>query len=255
MMKFLCSSLLLALVSPVVARMKSGVASEHELVMELYKEKLRSLQGDGPGRDLQDIVQDIDLLDGICTELLDATIGGVGAALLGETFACTCDIELLPPAIFASCGTGLPVCFVPPDIVCGKPLLEFGIDLFAILDGEFPLTGQVCYNDLVIFGALDLSQLPLCIGVDAGLFEIFGIGEDGVNVTIPEGALNDACTATVGDDECTSCEVCSGGLISFNCTEFHPELIATCADLGVIPTSFADLYRVDEVTLSLDGFE
>lgn len=252
MMKFLCSLLLLALFSPVAAIMKSGVASEHELVMALYQEKVRSLQGDGPGRELQDT----DLLDGICTELLDATIGGVGAAFLGETFACTCDIELLPPSILAECSAGEPVCFVPPDLVCGTPELKFGIDIFAILEGQFPLTGQICYNNLIIFGVLDLSALPLCIGVDAGLFEIFGgLGEDGVNVTIPEGALDDACTATVGGEECTSCDLCPGGLISFNCTEFHPELIATCTDVGVIPTSFADLYRVDEVTLGLDGFE
>lgn len=193
----------------------------------------------------------------LCGNVLTGILG-VPFRLLNRNFTCSCGFDLIPPSLSAGCGNGRTVCFVPPDIVCGTPELGLSLDFLSILQASFPFSAEICYNNLVIAGTLDLSNIPLCLGIDAGLLETLGglFGANSLNnetSSLPEPVDND-CAATMGSESCTSCSVCSDMTVSFNCTNIHPAVIGTCVDVGVIPFSFQDLLRVEDVSLNLDSY-
>lgn len=242
-MKLSFFSLLLALLAPVAARITPGAVSEPEPdALALFQEKVRALEGQ-PGREL--------FLDDVCGDILTGIVGGA-LSIVKADLACTCTFDVLKLSLGASCASQEPVCFVPPDVVCGTPELGFSISLLSIFAGQFPFAGRICYNNLIIGGVLDLSAVPFCLDIDPNLLN--KLIPESVNATISEG-LDTSCDATIGDEPCTSCEVCDNGTVSFNCTNINSDVTGTCVDVGVIPTSFADIVRTDEVTLSLDGLE
>lgn len=251
-MKLAFLPILVALFAPATGKKVSAVkgSSLSELqqndIMAVFASKVADLQRGHQGREL--------ILDDLCSDIFGGFIGPVGG-LVGANITCTCGLDLIPPGISVGCSSDGPSCFVP-DIVCGEPGLSFSLDILSVFSGGFPFGASVCYDKLMIGGALDLSSIPFCLTLSPTILGFLGIGGDsetGESYSFPDSVDNE-CEATVGDDPCTSCEVCGTGAISFDCTNIHESLAATCADVGVIPTSFIDVLRVDEVQLSIDGF-
>jgi len=232
-MKFSISCFLVALTTPIAGlklQKEEYSAEEREALLALYEDKVYET---GDGRDL--------IFDDLCGSLLGGLVGAP-LALLGANVTCDCDLELLPPGIDVSCESEEPVCFVP-DLVCGNPSLGFGLGILSIFSGGFPFNAKICYDNLVIGGVLDLSFVPFCLSTSLipGLVAADEVG----------GGI---CEATIGDDACSSCEHCGGSKISFNCTNILANLTGTCVDIGIIPSSFSDIVKVDQVEFGVDGF-
>lgn len=229
-----------------IAALKSSskTFSEQNDALDLYFEKAHELQDNPRGREL--------IFDGVCAQLVSGFLGGI-LSLVGANITCDCGLELIPPGVSLGCGTASPVCFVPPDIVCGEPSLSFSLDLLSIFSGGFPFGGEICYNNLKIGGVLDLSAIPFCLSLSPTLLGFLGIpvADVGGNVTLD--SIEEPCTAKIGEQSCTSCDVCSGTAVSFNCTNIYEGFEATCTDIGIIPTAFTDIVKVNDVKLSLDS--
>ena len=244
-MRATCVPILLALIAPIAAaKALTKTANENDL-LALY-DKIQELQdGQQHGREL--------IFDSFCASLLSGLIGGIGS-LVGANITCDCGLELIPPGISVGCGSSAPVCFVPPDIVCGVPSLDFSLDILSIFAGGFPFGAEICYDNLMIGGVLDLSFIPFCLSLSPSILSIFGLSDADAqagNYTID--SIDKTCDAKIGEDACLSCDVCSSNTVSFNCTNIHPVMVATCVDIGVIPTSFSDVVRVDEVKFKVDS--
>ena len=229
-----------------IAALKSSpkTLAEQNDALALYLDKVQELQDDSRGREL--------IFDAFCSQIISGFIGGI-FSFVGANITCGCGLELIPPGVAIACGTSAPVCFIPPDIVCGEPSLSFSLDVLSVFTGGFPFGAQICYDNLKIGGVLDLSAIPFCLSLSPTLLGFLGIpaADAGGNYTID--SLDEACTAKIGEQICTSCDVCSNTTISFNCTNIQEGFEAQCVDIGIIPTSFTDVVRVDEVKLSLDS--
>jgi len=258
-MKVAFIPILLALVAPAAGKKVSAVKGssfsekEQNEFLAIYASKASELQRDHEGREL--------IFDDLCSDIVAGFIGPIGG-LVGTNITCDCGLDLIPPGISVGCSSGSPVCFVPPDIVCGLPGLSFSLDILSIFSGGFPFGAEICYDNLKIGGIIDLSSIPFCLGLSPTILGFLGIGantgvegdSDATECILPENVDN-KCDAKIGDVDCNSCEVCASGNISFNCTNVYEGFYATNVDVGVIPSTFSDILRVNEVQLSIDGFE
>jgi hypothetical protein len=166
------------------------------------------------------------IVDGVC----DTTQTQLG---LGDNVDCACDAEL--KGLFkgvegaVSCTLPEPRCLLPPSLYC------------ATGDIDINVSGGLFSNTAI---AADIKG---CFQVDSGL--PFGIANinDICFTFVPKGLRLQSCTATIGDVQCDSCEICDSGVdFKFDCSNVDilpgslrlpgPK-ISTCLGLSLIPTN------------------
>lgn len=189
---------------------------------------------------------------------------------------CTCGFDLFPPGLDAGCETDFKVC-IPPELVCGRPGIFVGFDLFRIIRLALPLKLEICYKDFEI-GGVDIP-LPLCLApfdilsgatfIDI-LLDFLGLGILGgffsVGEESPPAAVADAepgscerLTAELGENHCASAFRCTvpgtdEPCVILDCTNVEVEesnrvKVSTCQPLGFFPESRSDVSRVDELKM------
>jgi hypothetical protein len=199
-------------------------------------------------------------LGDICTSLLEAGLGAVIPEVVGSEespVTCECNPTLFPSlSISLTCASSDPVC-LPPDIICGTPSIEVGLDVSALLDGANPISFDACFAGLVIAGTIPIIEVlgPLCFSLVLTLLGSVGIGPglDSTNATTADlqAESTRTCKATLSGQECNSCTVCDGGLgLEYDCSNIEVDLKSNqCAHMN-LPTTLRDVYHPDKLVSS-----
>jgi hypothetical protein len=199
-------------------------------------------------------------LGDICTSLLEAGLGAVIPGVAGteeSPVTCECDPELFPSlSISLTCASTDPVC-LPPDIICGTPSIEVGLDVSALLGGENPITFDACFTEVVIAGTIPIIEIlgPLCFSLILTLLGSVGIGPglESTNATTADFQAESTriCKATLNDQECNSCTVCDGGLgLDYDCSNIEVDLKSNqCVHMN-LPKTLKDVYHPDKIVSS-----
>jgi hypothetical protein len=198
-------------------------------------------------------------LGDICSLLLGATLGATVPALAGtedSLLTCGCDPTIIPSlSISFECESAEPVCI--PDVICGTPSIEAGLDLTALLGGESPITFEACYSGTVIGGVIGLPDQILCFSFLQTLLGSIGIGplangnaDDTRNSTSiqAESTPLRECTATLNDQECSSCSFCDNNQgLAFDCTNIEGGVVSNTCVAMKLPNDVQDVYRPDQM--------
>jgi len=128
---------------------------------------------------------------------------------------------------------------------CLTPAVTGGVDILGLMNGG-PMEASyldLCLNDITIQGVPLVSEL--CISSLVGILA----PEDGTAAD----SIGTPCDAIADGKTCTSCSLCPGGGMTFDCSEISPELISsTCS--GSFPTEFSDVANPGAVDVPLlDG--
>lgn len=164
--------------------------------------------------------------------------------------SCSCSLSLLPPDASASCSS--PEICVVPFIVCGSPKLSVGVNLIGLLTlglFSFPVSVEVCYDNLKILG-LDIPDfVPLCFSFGEGIFSLFGFDIFGFLFGSSTSSLPFTLDAVTLDGEtCAFYEECSipgasgdtMGVI-YDCSAIIPGMkVDECTEVGVLPRTLAE---------------
>jgi hypothetical protein len=176
--------------------------------------------------------------------------------------ACDCSQTIFPPLITSTCTSETPVVCTPlVDVVCGTPSLTTTVDFLRIFSLEFPLTAEICYKEIEIFGTPS--------GLDDLCFEFvtpivsfitgFFVSSDSVEAEGKQSPFSaySKCYARANGEECEFCDVCldgQGGVgVMFQCGEIQSSTCSTILTKS-LPTSTKESVSVDSVvSLDIDG--
>jgi hypothetical protein len=176
----------------------------------------------------------------ICNNFVDSLLGGNTSSPLD----CYCTADILPPAVSLGCDASSPICFLPPDVLCGSPGFGVSLDVLNIIQGGLPVTLDVCLNNPTVLGIVLPAFIPACINFGQNILDaltgILGgfadVGADSVNGTVP--ALPAMCDFTFAGESCATCTPCLTAEnkvgASFDCSNLFANLTTTdCIYFGL----------------------
>lgn len=198
----------------------------------------------------------------------------VGAILDNPTFsfcpiddlpviACNCTQTIFPPLISSTCTGETPVVCTPVvDAVCGIPSLTTKLDFLKIFQLQFPLTAEICYKNVEIFGNPSPFGNQLCFEFVTPIFNLFTgllFSSDSVDTKARKSSgTYSQCYASADGEPCEYCDVCADGLggvgVVFQCAGEIQS--STCSTISTksLPKSTKESTSVKSVvSLSIDG--
>jgi hypothetical protein len=176
--------------------------------------------------------------------------------------ACTCTQTIFPPLISSTCTGETPVVCTPVvDAVCGIPSLTTKVDFLKIFQLQFPLTAEICYKNVEIFGNPSSFENQLCFEFVTPIFNLFtGFLFSSDSVDTEAGTSSDTyskCYASVDGEQCEYCDVCADGQggvgVVFQCGEIQSSTCSTILTKS-LPKSTKESTSVESVvSLGIDG--
>ena len=111
----------------------------------------------------------------------------------------------------------------------------------SLLAGGLPGSFDVCFTEVFILNSIPVVENfgPLCLSLIEPLIQTL-TGAEAQDEAVRE------CTATIGDNKCTSCFLCDDDAgVTFDCTNIDSSFgTSTCANIN-LPTTLMDIYYPD----------